>query len=527
MLSNEIFTVLIFGTTIFMLLAGYPVGFTLSGVALIFTAAGVVLGLFEFSFLLAIPQRLFGTMNSELLIAVPIFIFMGVMLERSKVAEELLETMGRLFGKAPGGLCYSVTAVGMLLAASTGIVGATVVTMGLLALPVMLKWGYDKRLATGTICAAGTLGQIIPPSIVLILLGDVLSSAYQEAQYRQGKFATDTVSVGDLFAGALVPGLMLVLLYLLYQFLIANLKPSYAPPVDQKREGESGIPISKSELMRALVMPLILIICVLGSILFGVATPTEASSLGAIGASLLAAQRINRDQKRRGISVYLAASVVVLLLLLNVFFDLRIQRDEIPFVDLMAIGLATCAVIILFWQITLCLIMLYQLGIVTPVIRSTLGTTSMVFLILIGASIFALTLRGFGGDQIVHEALEGLPGGAMPKLMVVMGIMFLLGFILDYIEITYVIVPIVAPILLELGVDPVLLGILIALNLQTSFLTPPFGFSLFYLRGVAPRSVDTGDLYQGIVPYILIQLIVIGLVALYPALATWLPNLVY
>ncbi|MCG6887317.1 MAG: TRAP transporter large permease subunit [Proteobacteria bacterium] len=444
-----------------VLLSGYPVAFALGGTALAFALLGHVTGSFDDAFLTALPNRLYGIMTNVTLVAVPLFVFMGVMLERSKVADQLLDTMALLFGPMRGGLGISVTLVGMLLAASTGIVGATVVTMGLLSLPTMLKRGYDPRIATGTICASGTLGQIIPPSIILVLLGDVLSSAYQQAQLDMGIFSPDTVSVGDLFAGALIPGLLLVGLYIAYLLGVALLRPKLAPamPVSERQ-------ISNRELLlrtlKVLVPPLLLILLVLGSILAGAATPTEAASVGAMGAVLLA--------------------------VLQRQLNLRILRD---------------------------------------VMRTTTEVSSMVFMILIGASLFSLVFRGFGGDDLVRDLLTGLPGGAFGAILVVMLVMFLLGFILDFIEITFVVVPIVGPILLAMDISPVWLGVMIALNLQTSFLTPPFGFALFYLRGVAPASVKTIDIYRGVAPYIAIQLGAIGLLALWPQMATWLPNVVY
>ena len=444
-----------------VLLSGYPVAFSLGGTALAFALIGQLTGTFDQAFLSALPNRLYGIMTNVTLVAVPLFVFMGVMLERSKVADRLLETMALLFGPLRGGLGISVTLVGMLLAASTGIVGATVVTMGLLSLPTMLKRGYDPKLATGTICASGTLGQIIPPSIVLVLLGDVLSSAYQQAQLDMGQFSPETVSVGDLFAGALIPGLLLVGLYVAYIIAVAIWRPKQAPAIPREERHIEGRNLWLQSL-KVLVPPLVLIVLVLGSIMAGAATPTEAASVGAVGAIALA---ISQRQ-----------------------FNLTILKE---------------------------------------VMRKTTEVSSMVFLIFIGASLFSLVFRGFGGDDMVRELLTNLPGGVFGAMLVVMLVMFLLGFILDFIEITFVVVPIVAPILLTLGLDPVWLGVMIAINLQTSFLTPPFGFALFYLRGVAPVEVRTGDIYRGVAPFIAIQLLALGLLALWPALATWLPNLIY
>jgi tripartite ATP-independent transporter DctM subunit len=443
-----------FAVAVVVLLAGFPVAFTLGGVALIFALSGMVGGGFDAAFLQTMPNRLFGIMNNQTLLAVPLFVFMGVTLERAKIAENLLDNLSSLFGSLRGGLGISVTIVGMLLAASTGIVGATVVTMGLLSLPTMLRHGYSARIATGTICAAGTLGQIIPPSIVLVLLGDVLSSAYSQAQLAQNNFSPDTVSVGDLFAGALIPGLLLVMLYIVFLVGVAIFNPD-AMPAAPRRQGKTDW----RGLLGALFPPLALILAVLGSIIGGLATPTEAASVGAIGAMLLA--------------------------LIHRALDWQRMRE---------------------------------------IMRSTIRISSMVFLILIGASLFSLVFRGYGGDRLVQEVLTSLPGGVFGAMLSVMLLMFLLGFVLDFIEITFVVVPIVGPILLAMGVDPVWLGIMIAINLQTSFLTPPFGFALFYLRGVAPESLPTGEIYRGVIPFVAIQIIALAIVAAWPALATWLPE---
>ena len=449
---------LLFITVILVLLAGFPVAFTLGGTALIFAGFGIIGGSFNEALLLGLPNRVFGIMTNETLVAVPLFVFMGVTLERARIAEELLETLSTLFGTLRGGLGISVTLVGMLLAASTGIVGATVVTMGLLSLPTMLKRGYSPEIATGTICASGTLGQIIPPSIILVMLGDVMTTAYQQAQQEMGVFSPKTVSVGDLFAGALIPGLMLVGLYMLYILGLAFFRPASIPP----HQREPGEDVSFIKVIKALAPPLILIFAVLGSILKGLATPTEAAGVGGMGALILAVLRR----------------------------ELNLERLQ-------------------------------------DIMRATLRISSMVFLILIGASIFSLVFRGYGGDDGVRAILESLPGGVVGAVVVVMLVMFLLGFVLDFIEITFVVVPIVGPVLLAMGLDPVWLGIMIAINLQTSFLTPPFGFALFYLRGVAPPSVSTAQIYRGAIPFVAIQLFALLLIAAFPALVTWLPERIY
>lgn len=444
---------LLFLSVIIVLMAGYPVAFTLGGVALIFSGIGTLTGTFD-PLLSAMPERINGIMMNQTLLAVPLFVFMGVVLEKSKLAEDLLDTMAQLFGSLRGGLGFSVIIVGMLLAASTGIVGATVVTMGLLSLPIMLKRGYSPEISCGIICSSGTLGQIIPPSIILVLLGDQLSSAYQQAQLNQGNFSPDQISVGDLFAGAIIPGLLLVTLYMLYLGLTAWLKPESMPAIKE----DENQPLSILKVLKALVPPLFLILAVLGSILGGLATPTEAASVGAVGAMVLA--------------------------LANHKLDLTTLKSSM---------------------------------------QETVKVTSMVFMILIGASLFSLVFRGFGGDDQIHQLLSNLPGGKWSAVLIVMLIMFLLGFVLDFIEITFVVVPIVAPVLLMMDIDPVWLGIMIAINLQTSFLTPPFGFALFYLRGVAPDSVTTRQIYKGVIPFIVIQIFTLGILSVWPELVTWLP----
>jgi tripartite ATP-independent transporter DctM subunit len=450
----ELIPFIMFLAVCLVLMAGYPVALSLAGTALLFALAGAVTGHFDMAFLMALPNRLFGTIENTTLIAVPLFIFMGVMLEKSKLSEDLLESMADLFGGFKSGLGISVVLVGALLAASTGIVGATVVTMGLMSLPTMLKRGYSPSQATGVIAATGTLGQIIPPSIALVLLGDTLSGAYQQAQLNMGIFTPKTVSIGDLFLGAIIPGLLLVIFYCLY--LVVFSRPT---PVDNDQR---VINRSLSRAMKNLLPPVFLIITVLGSILTGLATPTEAAGVGAFGATVLAAVK----------------------------GQLTIQK-------------------------------------LREVAQNTTQVTSMVFLILIGAAIFSLVFRGFGGEEVVEQFFTNLPGGVFGATLLVMVVIFLLGFILDFIEITFVVVPIVGPVLLAMGVDPVWLGVMIAINLQTSFLTPPFGFALFYLRGVAPASVETSDMYRGVIPFIGLQLLLMLLLSIWPEIATWLPSKIY
>lgn len=455
----EYLPLIMFAAVFVTLLAGYAVAPTLAGVALLFAFGGAPFGVFDLGDLGFLPNRVFGIITNQTLIAVPLFVLMGVTLQRTHIAETLLKSLSTLMGGAHGGLGIAVTVVGMLMAASTGIVGATVVTMGLISLPAMLRQGYDPRLATGTICATGTLGQIIPPSIALVLLGDVLSSAYQQAQLTQGIFSPKTVSVGDLFAGALLPGLALVVMYLIYIGTVAFVSPKRAPGASADSGTKPGV---SRELVFGLVPPLALIVAVLGAILGGYATPTEAAGVGAAGALILGA-------------AYRPLSVDVL----------------------------------------------------REIALSTLKTTSMVFLILVGASVFSLVFRGYGGDELVQGVFADMPGGAWGAMVIVMLTIFLLGFVLDFIEITYVVVPIVGPVLLAMGIDPIWLGVMIAVNLQTSFLTPPFGFSLFYLRGVTPPEVATVDIYRGVVPFIVAQLCLLLLLVVAPQLATWLPSVLY
>jgi tripartite ATP-independent transporter DctM subunit len=458
-LIGEILSLLMFFGIIGVLLLGFPVALTLPGVALIFAGIGTMLGAFDPSNLSSIAPRYLGIMLNDVLVAVPLFIFMGMMLERSGIAEQLLITMGRLFGALRGGLGLSVILVGALLAASTGIVGATVVTMGLLSLPAMLRAGYDPRLASGVICASGTLGQIIPPSTVLIFMGDMLGSMNAQVQMEKGNFAPQVVSVGNLFAGAVVPGLLLVLLYMAYVLWRAWRDPASCPALEVSAEERSQL---GRDVLVTMLPTLALIVAVLGSILGGIATPTESASVGAVGAMVLAA-----------------------------------ARGRFTFANLRSVA------------------------------ESTAVTTSMIFVILLGASVFGLVFRTLGGDKLVEEFMVALPGGELGAILFVMLLMFVLGFILDTFEIIFIILPITAPILLAMDVDPVWLGVIVAVNLQASFLTPPFGFSLFYLRSVAPDSVSTPQIYRGALPFVVLQLVAVGMLIAFPAIATWLPELIY
>jgi tripartite ATP-independent transporter DctM subunit len=461
-MSYEFYPLLMFGVAVFILLMGYPVAFSLSGTAILFALFGVYMDVFDISFLGAFPERIFGIMGNQTLIAIPLFIFMGVMLEKAKISEQLLETMGMLFGKVRGGLGISVCIVGALLAASTGIVGATVVTMGLISLPTMLRFNYSPSFAAGIVTASGTLGQIIPPSIILIILGDVISAAHQQAQLAMGNYSPTSVSVGDLFVGALLPGLVLVGLYIVYIGIVAAFRPLVAPALP--KEVLASVVGRKLwiQALQVLIPPVLLITGVLGSILAGLATPTEAASVGCVGGILLTAVKGQ--------------------------LNLKMLRE---------------------------------------VMITTTHVNCMVFIILLGASMFSLVFRGFEGDEVVHSLLTNLPGGMVSAFLVVMLIMFVMGFFLDFFEITFVVVPIVGPILLMMGLDPIWLGVMIALNLQTSFLTPPFGFALFYLRGVAPDSVTTMQIYRGVIPFIALQLVMLVILWFWPSLATWLPGVIY
>jgi tripartite ATP-independent transporter DctM subunit len=456
---GELLALLMFVSIIGVLMLGFPVAFSLAGTAVAFAGIGYLLGVFDPSSFNSLASRYIGVMLNEVLVAVPLFIFMGMMLERSGIAERLLITMGRLFGTLRGGLGFSVIVVGALLAASTGIVGATVVTMGLLSLPAMLRAGYDPRLASGVICASGTLGQLIPPSTVLIFMGDMLSGINAQVQMQMGNFAPSPVSVGNLFAGAFVPGLLLVVFYLSFVAVKALLHPRSCPALVVSAEERANL---WKDVLVSLLPPLLLIVAVLGSILAGIATPTESASVGAVGAIILAASR---------------------------------------------------------WRLSL--------QSLRQTMLATANITTMIFVILLGASVFSLVFRMMGGDALVEEFLHQLPGGKMGAILFVMLLMFLLGFILDTFEIIFIILPITAPVLLKMGVDPVWLGVIIAVNLQTSFLTPPFGFSLFYLRGVAPASVSTRMIYEGALPFVVLQVIAIATMMLSPGLITWLPNLLY
>ena len=450
----EFLPLLLFFVICISLLLGYPVAFTLGGVSILFAMIASLFGLFDLTLLETMPNRLFGIMTNSTLVAVPLFIFMGVTLEKSKIAELLLTSMSKLFSRYKSGLGISILFVGTMLAASTGIVGATVIAMGLISLPAMLKRGYSQKISTGLIAATGTLGQIIPPSIALVILGDVLATAYQQSQLKIGNYVAKSLSVGDLFMAAIVPGIILVLIYGLY-FVIALRKQELNTFSESKDD-------NLFKLLSTLVPPFFLIFAVLGSIILGVASPTEAAGIGALGAILIA--------------------------LFHKKLTIQILKETI---------------------------------------KQSAFISSMVFLILIGASIFSLVFRGLGGEELITEIFNMIPGGLFGAMILVMLLVFILGFILDFIEITFIVVPIVGPILMAMGADPLWLGVLLAINLQTSFLTPPFGFALFYLRSVVPEKIKTETMYEGVLPFIVIQIFVLCLVAYFPTLATFLPNLIF
>ena len=434
------------------LLMGYPVAFTLAGVSILFALLCIPFEVFDPTLFKSIPFRIFGIMNNVTLLAVPLFIFMGTILEKSGIATKMLKNMAAAFGSIKGGLSISIIIVGAMLAASTGIVGATVVTMGLISLPILINQGYEKSFSSGLVASTGTLGQIIPPSIALVLLGDVMSNANQRAQSDMriesdmDILSQQTVTVGDLFIGAIVPGIMICIGYLLYT-IYKNKKNL------NLKDSSNEAPVQRIEILKTLALPIVLIFLVLGSIFAGIATPTEAAAIGAFGALVIA--------------------------LINGKINFKFLKETS---------------------------------------EKTAVVSTMIFTILIGASIFSLIFRGVGGDELINLIFSVLPGGSYAALIFVLLIIFLLGFILDFIEICYVIVPLIAPPLLIMGFDPVWLAILFAINLQTSFLTPPFGFSLFYLRGVANESIQTADIYKGVVPFIIIQLCILFLVIIFPDL---------
>jgi len=509
---------LMFAALVAVVLTGFPVAFGIAGLAVVFAVLGALTGVMDISLLGALSQRAYGLLTNDVLIAIPLFVLMGAILEKSRIAEELLDTMGRLFGQLRGGLGISVVVVGALLAASTGIVGATVVAMGLIALPTMLRAGYEPRVSCGIVCTAGTLGQIIPPSTLLIILADVLSNAYQQAQYAQGKFRIETLSVGQMFAAALVPGLVLAVLYLVYIVLRGLLRPADLPPARPDRPRPD-----RADVLRAVVPPVLLIVAVLGSILGGIATPTEAASVGAIGALLMAGLRTGAPRR-----LVLPGSVALVTLAVAVaLFPVRLQRSDLSGVEIGAGGLYLLLSALGAVAILTASRRLIATGVLQEALDSTLAMTSMIFATILAAGMFSLVFVGLGGEERVAGLLEAMPGGPTGALVFAMLVVFALGFFLDFVEIAVIVLPLALPPLILMGHDPIWLGVLFAINLQTSFLTPPFGFSLFYLRGAAPPEVTTADIYRGVLPFILLQATGVLLVWLLPALATRLPALLF
>ena len=511
---TEYLDLLMFAVLMVAILSGFPVSFAIAGVAVGFAYLGWMFGVMNVSLLGALGQRAFGLMTNTVLIAIPVFVLMGAILEKSKIAEDLLDTMGRSFGQLRGGLGISVVLVGALLAASTGIVGATVVAMGMIALPTMLRAGYNPALSAGIVCTAGTLGQIIPPSTLLIILADVMSNAYQQAQYEQGKFSVEALSVGQFFAAAMIPGLLLVTLYLLYILIRGALYPQDMPPADIGLARPD-----RNEVMAAIAPPVLLIFAVLGAILGGIATPTEAASVGAIGALLMAGRKIGINPKL----ILMGAAALILLGLLAGAYPVRLQRNDNGLFEWALGGLYMILALIGLFAVGLALRASIRVEVIHGALTSTLTMTAMIFATILAAGFFSLVFIGLGGEERVAHLLENLPGGPSGALLFVMIIVFVLGFFLDFVEISVIVLPLVAPSLILMGHDPIWLGVLLAINLQTSFLTPPFGFSLFYLRAVAPDEIKTTQIYRGVVPFIGLQAIGILLVWAMPFLATWLP----
>lgn len=514
MIAHELFLLGMMLALFAGILSGIPVMLAIAGVPLLTALLGNLVGAFDIGFLKFFPARVFGVMSNPLLMAVPLFVLMGVLLEKSRLAESMLKVLGRMLGGSSRGMALSVLAFSAIIAASTGIVGATVVMLVLISLPTMLEAGVPKRLATGIICASGTLGQIIPPSILLVLLGDQIGNTYLEAQQQAGNFAPDPVSVGDLFAGALLPGLVLVGLYALYIFV--RLRPTSARPVHPEPAMAS---VRSGEILSSFAPPLLLILAVLGSILAGIATTTEAAGLGAVGALMLAGYRSDVRAIGRGL-VLLAVAAAFALMALRLFSNAHTESA--------ALGIfAGVLALLMVLGVLVAGARLWVSGLLQGALGDTLRISGMVFGIVVAASLLALVFRGFGGEELVMEAMAAIPGGTWGALIVVMAVVFVLGFILEAVEIIYIVVPLLGPPILGSDISPVWFGVLLAMNLQTSFLTPPFGFALFYFRSTAPRHITTADIYMGVAPFVLLQLLGLGLLIAFPSLATWLPDLIF
>lgn len=515
---SEWLDVMMFAALIGCILLGFPVAFSIAGVAVGFAYLGWLFGVMDITLLGALGQRVYGILTNNVLIAIPLFVLMGAVLDKSRIAEDLLEAMGRLFGQLRGGLGVSVILVGALLAASTGIVGATVVAMGLIALPTMLRAGYDPRLASGIVCTAGTLGQIIPPSTLLIILSDVISNAYQQAQYAQGKFTIETISVGQLFAAAILPGMAIVIIYILYVLGRGVVRPQDTPP----NRDDQACP-NFAEISQAILPPVVLILAVLGAILGGVATPTEAASVGAVGALLMAGLRVGGH---RGLILVGACSLLVLAVLSGLY-PVRLQRNDLSSLDLAAGALYIVLMISGLLALAVSLRSVLRKGMLAEATTSTLTMTTMIFATIIAAGMFSLVFIGLGGEERVAHLLQSMPGGPTGALIFCMAFIFVLGFFLDFVEITVIVLPLVVPALIVMGHDPIWLAVLIAINLQTSFLTPPFGFSLFYLRGAAPKEITTGQIYAGVAPFIVLQIVAVAVIWMLPQIATMLPRALF
>jgi tripartite ATP-independent transporter DctM subunit len=501
------------------ILTGLPVIFVISGVPVVIGLVASLFGHFDLTFFQAAPQRIFGVMENRLLIAVPLFVMIGVLLERSRQAERMLTNINRLFGSSRTGLALSVLFISTLIAASTGIIGATIVALGTISLPTLLKAGVDRRTASGLICASGTLGQIIPPSIVLILLGDQVSNAYIEAQQEAGNFAPDTVTVGDLFAGALLPGLLLVLLYGIY--VVFRLRSSLGETKQVK-------PIERHEigdLLGGILPSLALIFAVLGSILIGVATPTEAAGVGVAGTILIAAAQVPPVSARTAMAT---GALAILMLFASIAGVIHVDFSSGNLEPTAETIVTSLLVLTLLLALAWHAFVILRAGILMPAVVETLTVSGMIFGIVIAASILSLVFRGFEGDELVAHLLNGVPGGPYGMLAATMLVIFLMGFILEFVEIIFIVIPIVGPVILQSpDISPVWFAVMIAMNLQTSFLTPPFGFALFYFRSVAPPDITTATIYRAILPFVIIQLVAIGFLAMVPSLATWLPSMLF
>jgi len=520
-MSADIIWLIVMALAVFAcILSGVPVLLAIAGAPTLIALLAAVSGDFDLVYFQAVPQRIFGIMSNPLLLAVPLFVFMGLILEKSSQAERMLKSLTAALGGHQAALALSVVLVSALIAASTGIIGATIVMLGTITLPALLSAGVNKHMSSGLICASGTLGQIIPPSIVLILLGDQVSNAYFEAQQEAGNFAPDPVTVGDLFAGALLPGLLLVALYGAYVLLRLG-RSEKRERLESEGEGET---VSVLTLIGNIAPTLGLIVAVLGSILVGIATPTEAASVGAAGSILIAASSRGRATARMAIC---CAGLAVLLLLLRRagLFGLDFDGGQVSLsaMTLLSLVLTATAILLLLASSA----SLIRGGVLLPALKETVTITGMIFGIVMAASILSLVFRGFNGDEHVAELLQSLPGGAWGMLILTMLVIFLLGFILEFVEIIFIVVPIVGPIILQSDISPVWFAVLIALNLQTSFLTPPFGFALFYFRSVAPADIRTTDIYVAVIAFVAIQLLALGLVAAFPAMATFLPEVLF